>query len=41
MCSKKMIAITMFNVKKIKKQVSGTILFLNLTHAHSKVFWPS
>lgn len=38
MCSKKMIAITMFNVKK---KVSGTILFLNLTHAHSKVFLPS
>lgn len=33
MCSKKMIAITMFNVKK--KKVSGTIHFLNLTHAHS------
>lgn len=40
MCSSNLFAITMFNVKK-KKQVSGTILFLNLTHAHSKVFWPS
>lgn len=35
MCSSNLFAITMFNVKKKKKQVSGTILFLNLTHAHS------